>query len=200
MAGSVRGGGEARIKQILQGISHPPRSAYPPANHTKPIAWALPTNQTQNFRRPLLPAIFVGKAHATICAIKAKGRLKILFIRPLGKLDCRTQHCELSDFRWVSNQSKHGVSCAPPRITNKPIAWNPSTKMIKKGRLKIQTPGFQTTFHIFSPMPGRLRRTCGLFVAVVHKQILRREPAYPIFRIFIDYPRIVFFIAVQFAA
>lgn len=33
-------------------------------------------NQTQNFRRSLLPAIFVGKAHATIYAIKAKGRLK----------------------------------------------------------------------------------------------------------------------------
>ena len=33
-------------------------------------------NQTQNFRRSLLPAIFVGQAHATKYAIKAKGRLK----------------------------------------------------------------------------------------------------------------------------
>ena len=102
------------------------------------------------------------------------------------------------------NLNQYGVASPCPDLNlihyNKPVAWNPSTKMIKKGRLKIQTPGFQTTFHIFSPMLGRLRRTCGLFVAVVHKQILRREPAYPIFRIFIDYPRIVFFIAVQFAA
>ena len=36
-------------------------------------------NQTQNFRRPLLLAIFVGKAYATIYAIKAKGRLRSVF-------------------------------------------------------------------------------------------------------------------------
>ena len=47
-----------------------------PANHCKPVTWASPTNQTQNFRRPLLPTIIVGKAHATIYAIKTKGRLK----------------------------------------------------------------------------------------------------------------------------
>ena len=79
MAGSFWGGGEAWIKQVLQGISHPPRSAYPPANHTKPVALTLPMNQTQNFRRPLLPAIFVCKAHATIHTINAKGRLKNAF-------------------------------------------------------------------------------------------------------------------------
>ncbi|WP_448981370.1 hypothetical protein [Neisseria sicca] len=42
----------------------------------------MPTSHTQNFRRPLLPAIFVGKAHATIYTIKTKGRLKTSFRRP----------------------------------------------------------------------------------------------------------------------
>ena len=42
----------------------------------KPVAWALPTNQTQNFRRPLLAVIIVGKAHATMYTDEAKGRLK----------------------------------------------------------------------------------------------------------------------------
>ncbi|WP_159069421.1 hypothetical protein [Neisseria sicca] len=42
----------------------------------------MPANHTQNFRRPLLPALIVGKAHATIYAIKAKGRLKTSFRRP----------------------------------------------------------------------------------------------------------------------
>ena len=32
----------------------------------KPVAWALPTNQAQNFRRPLLAVIIVGEAHATM--------------------------------------------------------------------------------------------------------------------------------------
>ena len=42
----------------------------------KPVAWALPTNQTQNFRRPLLAAIIVGEAHATMYTDEANGRLK----------------------------------------------------------------------------------------------------------------------------
>ena len=43
----------------------------------KPVPWALPTNQTQNFRRPLLPNIIVGEAHdATTHTDEAKGRLK----------------------------------------------------------------------------------------------------------------------------
>ena len=41
----------------------------------KPVAWALPTNQTQNFRRPLL-VITLGKAHATMYIDEANGRLK----------------------------------------------------------------------------------------------------------------------------
>ena len=92
----LQGGGE--------GLNHPPRSAYPPANHTKPVAWVLPANQTQNFRRPLLPAIFVGKAHATIHTYKTKGRLKTLFRRPYGRLGFKTQHFKLSKVRWVSTQ------------------------------------------------------------------------------------------------
>nr|WP_314765679.1 hypothetical protein [uncultured Neisseria sp.] len=36
----------------------------------------MPTNQTQNFRRPLLANIIVGKAHATMNTDEAKGRLK----------------------------------------------------------------------------------------------------------------------------
>ncbi|MBF1286026.1 MAG: hypothetical protein HXM85_07775 [Neisseria sp.] len=40
------------------------------------VAWALPTNQTQNFRRPLLAVIIVGEAHATMHTDEAKGRLK----------------------------------------------------------------------------------------------------------------------------
>ena len=39
-----------------------------------------------------------------------------------------------------------------------------------------------------------------MFVAVVHKQILFRKTAYPIFGIFIDHARVVLLIAVQFAA
>lgn len=42
----------------------------------KSVAWALPTNQTQNFRRPLLAVIIVGKAHATMYSDEAKGRLR----------------------------------------------------------------------------------------------------------------------------
>ncbi|WNU96347.1 hypothetical protein RSJ68_07740 [Neisseria sp. DTU_2020_1000833_1_SI_GRL_NUU_006] len=42
----------------------------------KPVAWALPTNQTQNFRRPLLAVIIVGKAHDTMYTDKAKDYLK----------------------------------------------------------------------------------------------------------------------------
>ena len=155
---------------VTGGVNHPLRSAYPPANHYQTRSVGFAHEPHPNFRRPF------------------------------GKLGCRNQHCELSGFRGFQINLSTAYRVPHPRITNKPVAWNLSTKMIKKSRLKTQTPGFQTTFHIFSTMPGRLRRTCGLFVAVVHKQILRREPAYPIFRIFIDYPRIVFFIAVQFAA
>ncbi|WP_159071672.1 hypothetical protein [Neisseria elongata] len=36
----------------------------------------MPTNQTQNFRRPLLAAIIVGEAHATMYTDEANGRLK----------------------------------------------------------------------------------------------------------------------------
>ncbi|WP_342032160.1 hypothetical protein [Neisseria sp. Marseille-Q2251] len=36
----------------------------------------MPTNQTQNFRRPLLANIIVGKAHTTMHTDRAKGRLK----------------------------------------------------------------------------------------------------------------------------
>ncbi|MGP1363931.1 hypothetical protein [Neisseria sicca] len=42
----------------------------------KPVAWALPTNQTQNFRRPLLAIIIVCKAYATMYTDRAKDYLK----------------------------------------------------------------------------------------------------------------------------
>ncbi|WP_160312175.1 hypothetical protein [Morococcus cerebrosus] len=36
----------------------------------------MPTNQPQNFRRPLLPNIIVGKAHATMYTDETNSRLK----------------------------------------------------------------------------------------------------------------------------
>ncbi|EIG29890.1 hypothetical protein HMPREF1051_2950 [Neisseria sicca VK64] len=36
----------------------------------------MPTNQTQNFRRPLLAVIVVGKAHVTMYTDEANSRLK----------------------------------------------------------------------------------------------------------------------------
>ena len=46
----------------------------------------------------------------------------------------------------------------------------------------------------------RQRRAFRMLVAVVHKQILFRKTAYPIFGIFINNARVVLLIAVQFAA
>ena len=42
----------------------------------KPVAWALPTNQTKISDGLFVPNIIVGKAHATMYSNEAKGRLK----------------------------------------------------------------------------------------------------------------------------